>query len=73
MEIIRRIDDSIREGATGRPEDFAANIGISRTKLHRLLNVMKSLNAPIIFDSEKKSYLYTEPVTFNFGFYKNKP
>lgn len=70
IEIIERIDQLIRLQATGSPEDFAARLGISKTKLYRVIGVMKKLNAPIEYDNSLESFVYVESVAFAFGFYR---
>ncbi|WP_108809212.1 hypothetical protein [Aquimarina spinulae] len=72
IELIERIDQLIRLQATGTPEDLAYRLGISKTKLYRVINTMKSLNAPIEYDITTQSFVYAEAVGFTFGFYKDK-
>ncbi|WP_271768598.1 hypothetical protein [Aquimarina algiphila] len=69
IKIIERVDQSIRLQATGSPEDFSARLGISKTKLYRIINVMKTLDAPIEYDLSLQSFVYRETVSFAFGFY----
>ncbi len=69
IEIIERMDQLIRLQATGSPEKFAQRLGISRTKLYRIIKLMKQLNAPIEYGITIQSYIYTETVGFTFGFY----
>ncbi len=45
-EIIERMDQFIRLQTTGSPEDFTSRLRISKTKLYRLIDIMKKLNAP---------------------------
>ncbi|TSE03811.1 hypothetical protein [Aquimarina algiphila] len=72
VEIMERIDQLIRLQATGSPEDCSARLGISKTKLYRIIGVMKNLNAPIEYDFSIQSYVYVEEVGFKFGFYTKK-
>jgi predicted DNA-binding transcriptional regulator YafY len=69
IEIIERMDQLIRLQATGSPEKFAQRLGISRTKLYRMIKLMKQLNAPIEYGIAIQSFVYTETVGFTFGFY----
>ncbi len=69
IELIERIDQLIRLQATGTPEDLAYRLGISKTKLYRIINTMKTLNAPIEYDITIQSFVYAEAVGFTFGFY----
>ena len=58
--------------ATGSPEQFASRLGISKTKLYRIIDLMKELNAPISYDVSIQSYVYVEEVGFKFGFYSKE-
>jgi predicted DNA-binding transcriptional regulator YafY len=69
IELIERIDQLIRLQATGSPEELIFKLGISKTKLYRIINTMKSLNAPVEYDITLQSFVYAEPVDFTFGFY----
>lgn len=69
IEIIKRVDQLIRLQATGSPECFSARLGVSKTKLYRIINIMRGLNAPIVYDFSLQSFVYTETVSFAFGFY----
>ncbi|MBL0686152.1 hypothetical protein [Aquimarina mytili] len=70
--MIKRIDQLIRLQATGTPETLACRLNISRTKLYRILDMMKSLNAPIHYDPSLPSFVYTEPVGFLIGFFSQQ-
>ncbi|WP_271769490.1 hypothetical protein [Aquimarina algiphila] len=72
VEIIERIDQFIRLQATGSPEELASRLRISRTKLYRIIDIMKKLNAPIEYDISTQSYVYVEDVGFRFGFYSKE-
>ena len=65
------MDQFIRLQATGSPEEFAAKLGISKTKLYRTIAIIKELEAPLVFDGSSQSYRYLEDVGFRYGFYKN--
>lgn len=69
IALIERIDQLIRMQATGCYEELAGRLGISQAKLYRTLDIMKSLNAPIVYDFTVKSFVYDEEVKFQFGFY----
>ncbi len=68
IELIEQVDQIICSGFTGTPLELAMRLKVSRRRLLRTLNVMKQLNAPIVFDSQLKSYCYTEVGQFFFGF-----
>ncbi|KZS38704.1 hypothetical protein AWE51_14035 [Aquimarina aggregata] len=72
IEVIERIDQLIRLQATGTPEVLAYRLGVSKTKLYRIINIMKDLNAPILYNVAAQSFVYEEAVGFQFGFYEKQ-
>ncbi len=71
LELIERVDQLIRLNATGRPDQFAYRLGISKTKLYRILSIMKDMDAPLKYDGNLRSFIYEKDVTFSFGFQVN--
>ncbi len=69
IELIDRIDQLIRLRATGNAVELASRLEISKTKLYRVINTMKSLNAPIEYDIKLESFVYVKAVGFKFGFF----
>ncbi|EZH71667.1 hypothetical protein ATO12_06820 [Aquimarina atlantica] len=69
VELMNRIDQLIRLKATGNPVELAERLGISKTKLYRIINIMKELNAPLEYDIDLQSYVYVKSVGFKFGFF----
>ena len=65
---IRAMDSCIRRKATGTPEQFARKIGLSRSALMEYIKLLKELNAPIEYDTHRKSYYYIFPCEFKIGF-----
>ena len=63
-----RIDQLIRLQATGSPRALASRLGISRTTVYRLIDVMKELNAPVTYDIKLQSFVYESAVKFKVGF-----
>lgn len=71
LELIERVDQLIRLNATGAPNQFAYRLGISKTKLYRILRIMKDMNAPLKYDDGLRSFIYEQDVRFSFGFQVN--
>lgn len=67
--MIERIDQLIRLQATGSPPELASKLGISKTKLYRIINIMRELDAPIEYDIVTQRFSYAKTVDFKFGFY----
>ncbi|MEW7281142.1 HTH domain-containing protein [Aquimarina sp. 2201CG1-2-11] len=68
LELIDRMDQLIRLQATGSPRTLASRLGISRTTVYRLIDVMKELNAPVSYDIKLQSFVYESAVKFKVGF-----
>ncbi len=72
IEVMKRADQLIRMHATGNPEEFSLKLGVSKTKLYRVLRIMKDLDAPIIYNCLLQRFEYEEAVGFHFGFFRNE-
>ncbi len=46
---------------TGTPEEFARQLGVSRTSLYELLDEFRSRGAPIVYSKSAKTFFYREP------------
>ena len=66
IELLKRIDGLIRRKATGKPEDLANRLGVSRTSVFRHLKDLKEMGAPIIYCKPKDTYVYTESFVLKF-------
>jgi predicted DNA-binding transcriptional regulator YafY len=68
LERIKRIDELIFLKATGKPEQLARRLHISKSTLYEILKALKDLGAPIAYDAEKGSYVYKEVGRFTIQF-----
>lgn len=69
ISLIERIDQLVRLQGTGSPKELATRLNISKAKLYRIIDIMKALNAPIVYDFAIQSFVYEEAVGFRCGFY----
>jgi len=69
ISLIERIDQLVRLHATGTPQALASRLGISKAKLYRVIDVMKELRAPIVYNIALRSFEYEDEVRFKCGFY----
>jgi len=46
---------------TGTPEEFARQLGVSRTSLYELIDEMRSRGAPIVYSKSIKTFRYQYP------------
>ncbi|MBN1251558.1 MAG: hypothetical protein JXR51_14255 [Bacteroidales bacterium] len=68
FEKIKRIDQLIRMEATGNPDQFAQKLGIAKSTLYSYINIMKQYDAPIKYNDERKTFVYTSNGILKIGF-----
>jgi hypothetical protein len=67
-DLINRVNKLIQRRGTGSPDQLAARLKISKATLFRLIDTMKELGAPIVYDFLVQTYTYEYEVDFMFGF-----
>ena len=50
----------IKNGKTGTPANLAKSLGISRSTLYKMIEELKSLDAPIRYSRTKETFYYTK-------------
>ena len=68
LERIERINLLIKTKSTGTPSQLANRLELSERRVYQLINLLKTLGAPVYFDKDRNSYCYSEDVRFTFGF-----
>ena len=58
LNVIFRMIQHIRMKATGKPEDFASRLSISRATLFRYLDAIRATGAMIHSDDLKQTYFF---------------
>ena len=66
------LDFLIRTKATGNPRILAQKLNISKRTVFEYIDILKSLEAPIIYDRFQETYYYAETGSFNFKFIKTR-
>ncbi len=66
FQLLQRVDGLIRRKSTGRPEEFAERLKITRSAMYRRLDDLKSIGAPIKYDRFSRSFYYDEPFRLPF-------
>ena len=67
IRIIIRIHDCVKNGCTGSPKELSDKLGISERTLYNYIAFMKvDLNAPIVFNGNKRSYEYVGECELKF-------
>lgn len=67
-KLIERIDDLIRRKATGSARDLASRLGIGKSTVYEVLEIMKMMGAEIEYSNNRKSYFYNSNKIFAIGF-----
>ena len=67
IRIIKKLHDFITNERTGSPKELAEKLGVSERTVYSYISYMKvNMNAPIIFDMQKGSYLYNRNCFLSF-------
>ena len=67
-ELIDRVHQLIKRRGTGTPVQLAERLDVSKATVFRLIEAMKALEAPIVYDFSSQTYVYEHDVSFSFGF-----
>ena len=70
--LIERVDQLIRMKATGSAAELASRIGIGRSTVYELLEVMKNMGAEIEYSNRRRSYYYETEKVLAIGFVDKK-
>jgi biotin operon repressor len=69
---LERIDQILRQKNSGPSHEFASKIGISRTTLMDILDELRTIGFPIVYNHASKNYEYEYDGRLIFSFvYKN--
>ncbi len=68
LNLIERLDQLIRLKATGTADDLAEKLRISRRNVYMIMELMKSMDAPILYDITKKTFYYEYDCELSIGF-----
>ena len=64
---IEKMHCLIKEQRTGTPDEFAAKLGISRTRLYEVIDELKSNGAPIAYSKTSTTFYYEYPFDISLG------
>ncbi len=59
IQLLDNIHYKIEHKCTGTPGDFAKRIGVSTSKLYRILAELRDGGVEIRYDNERNSYVYS--------------
>lgn len=55
------LDQLLRDEKTGSLTDLGDKLGISRSQMHNHLKSLREFGFPIVWSSDKNSYIYSHP------------
>jgi len=70
IDKIKSMNHYIRMRQTGKPNEFAKKLDISRSTMFEYMNLLKENGAPIEYDSRNQSYYYKKEGDFEIKFVK---
>ncbi len=67
IERIEKMHCLIKAKRTGTPDEFAAQLGISRSRLYEIIEELKSRGAPIAYSKASTTFYYEYPFDISLG------
>ena len=61
LERISMMHKLVSRQKTGTPDEFAQQLGVSRTSLYELIDELRSRGAPIAYSKSAKTFFYRQP------------
>jgi biotin operon repressor len=61
LERISMMHKLVMRQKTGTPEEFARQLGVSRTSLYELIDELRSRGVPISYSKSAKTFFYRQP------------
>jgi hypothetical protein len=61
LDRIGKMHKLVQRQRTGTPEEFAKQLGVSRTSLYELIDELRSRGAPILYSKSTKTFFYSQP------------
>jgi hypothetical protein len=68
FQLLQELDQFIQNKTTGDSNEFAKQLGISRSTLFEYLGLLKELGAPIQYDRAACTFYYVDHGKFYFEF-----
>lgn len=61
LDRISMMHKLVSRQVTGTPEEFASQLGVSRTSLYELIDELRSRGVPIVYSKSAKTFFYRQP------------
>ncbi len=72
MQVIDRVDGLIKLKSTGTADDLSRRLCVSRRTVYNILELMRSMGAPIEYCQIRRTYYYSYQCDFVIGFVASK-
>ncbi|MBK5209683.1 MAG: HTH domain-containing protein [Flavobacteriaceae bacterium] len=59
LERLRKAHKLIQQEKTGSPSEFANKLDVSERQVYKIIDYLKEIDAPIIYNRKIKTYYYT--------------
>ncbi len=66
--LLQRIDHLIRTRGTGTPKDLSNRLEISECSVYRMIDKLRNMGLPVLYDKKAQTYYYDRPVKWNVEF-----
>ncbi|MUP37341.1 HTH domain-containing protein [Labilibaculum euxinus] len=60
IEILRRLNKLIEKESTGKPSTLSNQLGISRSQLYRMIELLKDYGVPIMYSRVLETFYYSK-------------
>ena len=65
LDRISKMHKLVLRQRTGTPDEFARQLGVSRTSLYELIDELRSRGVPIAYSKSQKTFFYRQPYDIN--------
>lgn len=72
IQVIERVDNLIKLKSTGTADDLSRRLCVSRRSVYNILELIRSMGAPIEYCQIRRTYYYSYQCNFVLGFVESK-
>lgn len=68
IELLKRVDQLIRMKATGSARDLATKLGIGKSTVYEIIEILKNMGAEIEYCNYRRSFYYISDKSLTIGY-----
>ena len=72
IRVIERVDGLIKLKSTGTADDLSRRLCVSRRSVYNIIELMRSMGAPIEYCQIRRTYYYSYQCDFVLGFVESR-